>query len=105
MMTSTSIRVLLAAALMLCANRAGMAQEKAAPPATEKKPATIKILLQENLFKPAEVKIEGVVTKQTGSERTFQTPALEPGKTFVYKIEAVIEPNNYTKIFRTREIT
>ncbi len=72
--------------------------------AQDKKPSTIKILLPDSLYKSAEIKIEGVVTKQTGSERTFVTPPLEPGKEYVYTIEAVIEPNNYTKIFRTREI-
>src|SRR4051812_27470986 len=74
-------------------------------PKTDKKPATIKILLPDNLYKPAEVRIEGVPTKQTGAERSFVTPALDPGKTFTYKIEATIEPNNYTKIIRVREIT
>ena len=73
--------------------------------ADEKKPATIKVLLQDNLYKEAEVRFEGVVTKQTGSTRSFVTPAIEPGKTYTYKIEAVIEPNNYTKIIRTREVT
>lgn len=72
---------------------------------TDKKPATIKILLPESLYKPAEVRIEGVPTKQSGAERSFVTPALEPGKTYTYKIEATIEPNNYTKIIRVREVT
>jgi uncharacterized protein (TIGR03000 family) len=84
-------------AALLILSSAGYSQEK--------KPATIKILLPDNLYKPAEVRIEGVVTKQTGSERTFQTPPLEPGKKFEYKIESVIEPNNYTKIIRVRNIT
>ena len=35
----------------------------------------------------------------------FTTPDLEPGKTYTYKIEALIEPNNYTKITRPREVT
>ena len=73
--------------------------------AQEKKPATIKILLPDRNYKEPEIKVEGVVTKSTGSERTFTTPALEVGKTYTYKIEALIEPNNYTKITRTREIT
>lgn len=73
--------------------------------AQEKKPANIKIILPDNLYKQAEVKVEGVSTKQTGAERKFQTPPLEPNKEWKYKIEAVIEPNNYTKIFRVREIT
>lgn len=76
------------------------AQEKG-----EKKPATIKIVLPESLYKPAEVRIENVLTKQTGSERSFVTPPLESGKTYTYKVEATIEPNNYTKIIRIREVT
>jgi uncharacterized protein (TIGR03000 family) len=73
--------------------------------AQDKKPATIKILLPEQNYKEPVVTVEGIVTKSTGSTRTFTTPALEPGKTYTYKIEALIEPNNYTKITRTREIT
>ena len=37
--------------------------------------------------------------------RVLVTPDLDPGKTYAYKVEATIEPNNYTKIVRTREIT
>ena len=73
--------------------------------AQEKKPATIKIVLPASNFKEPVVTVEGVATKSSGSERTFTTPALEPGKTYTYKIEALIEPNNYTKITRPREIT
>src|SRR5262245_17825327 len=51
------------------------------------------------------LKIEGAETKQTGEERVFETPDLEPGKTYQYKIEALIEPNNYKKITRTREVS
>jgi len=77
----------------------------AADEKTDKKPTTIKIQLPENLYKPAEVKIEGVLTKQTNAERIFVTPPLEVGKNYSYKVEAVIEPNNYTKIIRTREVS
>ena len=104
-MTLTTVRRrLIALAVLLTFIGAGHADDKTESKG-EKKPATIKILLQDSLYKPAEVRIEGVLTKQSGSERSFVTPALEPGKTFTYKIEAIIEPNNYTKIFRTREIT
>jgi uncharacterized protein (TIGR03000 family) len=72
--------------------------------AQEKKPASIKILLPENLYKSAEIKIDGVATKQTGSERTFKTPPVETDKVFTYEIQALIEPNNYTKITRTRSV-
>ena len=73
--------------------------------AQEKKPATIKILLPASNYKEPVLTVEGVATKSTGAERTFTTPALEPGKTYTYKVEALIEPNNYTKITRAREVT
>ena len=73
--------------------------------AQDKKPAIVKVLLPEQTWtEPTVVTIEGVVTKTTGDERTFMTPPLEPGKTYMYKIEALIQPNNYTKITRTKEI-
>jgi uncharacterized protein (TIGR03000 family) len=76
------------------------AQEKS----QENKPAIIKVLLPEEKYKETVLTIEGKTTKTTGAERTFMTPPLEPGKLYSYKIEAVIEPNNYTKITRTKEI-
>ncbi len=73
--------------------------------AQEKKPATIKILLPEANYKEPVVTVEGLPTKSTGPVRTFTTPALEPGKVYSYKLEALLEPNNYTKITRPREVT
>lgn len=72
--------------------------------AQEKKAATIKILLPESNYKEPVVTVEGVATKSTGSTRTFTTPALDTGKTYTYKVEALIEPNNYTKITRKRDV-
>jgi uncharacterized protein (TIGR03000 family) len=72
--------------------------------AQEKKAATIKVLLPDRNYKEPIVRVEGVETKATGATRTFTTPPLETGKTYKYSIEAVIEPNNYTKITRPREI-
>lgn len=75
--------------------------------AADKKPATIKILLPE----PAKVtlKVEGKELdgneKIKDGQRVLVTPALDPDKKYTYKIEATIEPNNYTKIVRTREVT
>lgn len=75
--------------------------------AADKKPATIKILLPE----PGKVslKVEGKDLesndKVKDGQRVLVTPELEPGKTYTYKIEAKIEPNNYTTITRVREIT
>jgi uncharacterized protein (TIGR03000 family) len=93
---------LFAAALVLVFGLAASAQEKKAP-------ATIKILIPETPVKTA-LKVEGKdleANDKASKEgvRVLVTPELEPGKTYAYKIEATIEPNNYTKIVRTREIT
>jgi uncharacterized protein (TIGR03000 family) len=71
----------------------------------EKKSATIKITVPENGYMETVVKVDGVELKGTGAARTFKTPALEPGKEYKFKVEALIEPNNYTKITRPREVT
>jgi uncharacterized protein (TIGR03000 family) len=75
----------------------------------KKAPATVKLLLPES---PAKVtlKVEGKELEANDKAakegvRVLVTPELEPGKTYAYKVEAVIEPNNYTKIERTREVT
>jgi len=47
---------------------------------------------------------DNVDTQTTGEKRSFQSPELEPGKTYKYTVVAFWEPNNYTKITRTREI-
>jgi uncharacterized protein (TIGR03000 family) len=70
----------------------------------EKKAATIKITVPENGYKETVVTVNGVELKGTGATRTFITPALEVGKEFKFKVEALIEPNNYTKITRPREV-
>jgi len=87
---------LVLAALFAVAAPVARAQEKAT--------ATIKVLLPDHNYKEPVVTVEGVVTKSTGSERSFTTPPLEPNKTYKYKVEALLEPNNYTKITRPREI-
>jgi uncharacterized protein (TIGR03000 family) len=73
--------------------------------AQEKKIATIKILLPEAGYKESELKVEGIVTTTTGSVRSFTTPLLETGRTYIYQFVATIEPNNYTKFIRKRELT
>ncbi len=68
------------------------------------KEATINVVVPESPTRTT-LTIDGQATKLTGSKRVFVTPAIEAGKTYAYKIAVVIEPNNYTKIFRTREVT
>jgi len=93
---------LFAAALVLVFGFAAGAQDK-------KSPATIKILIPETPTKVA-LKVEGKDLEANDKAsregvRVLVTPDLDPGKTYAYKVEATIEPNNYTKIVRTREIT
>lgn len=76
--------------------------------AAQKKPATIKVEVPDKPTK-TEITIEGKKMEEPATVkdnvRVFTTTDLEPDKSYAYKIEAVIIPNNYTKIFRTREIT
>jgi uncharacterized protein (TIGR03000 family) len=92
----------LAAVLVLVFGLAAGAQDKKAP-------ATIRILIPETPTKVA-LKVEGKDLEANDKAsregvRVLVTPDLDPGKTYAYKVEATIEPNNYTKIVRTREVT
>ncbi len=71
----------------------------------DKKTATITVKAPESGFKDTVVKINGVEVKGKDGTWTFTTPALEAGKEYKYKVEALIEPNNYTKITRPRQVT
>ena len=73
--------------------------------AQEKKTATIKITVPDKGHAETVVKVDGVEVKGTGTSRTHTTAPLEAGKEYTFKVEALIEPNNYTKITRPREIT
>jgi len=76
--------------------------------AQEKKPATIKLVVPERPTR-TEVTIEGKKQEEPANlkdnTRVFTTPDLDPAKTYAYKIECVVVPNNYTRITRKREIT
>lgn len=96
-MYTTPVRYLVTSCLLIVFSSFGYSQ-------TEGKTATVKILVPESPTRTS-VTIDGQPTKSTGDTRTFITPPLQPGKTYAYKIVATIEPNNYTKIFRTREVT
>ncbi|MCY2979470.1 MAG: TIGR03000 domain-containing protein [Planctomycetota bacterium] len=81
------------------ATNAANAQDKKAQ-------ATIKLLIPELPTKTF-LKIDGKdvdVAATKDGDRMFITPQLEPGTTYQYKIEARIVPNNYTEIFRIRNI-
>jgi len=67
----------------------------------DKKVAKLKVLLPEE---DAVLTIEGMPTKAPGKLRVFESPPLEAGKTYSYTLVAVIKPNNYTTITRTRKV-
>ncbi len=71
----------------------------------EKKPATITIKAPATGYKDTVVKVDGAEVKGADGTWVFKTPGLEAGKEYKYKVEALIEPNNYTKITRPREVT
>ena len=98
----TSRPTIFAAFLVLLvgfATNAANAQDKKAQ-------ATIKLLIPElptKTFLKVDGKDVDVAASQDG-DRMFITPQLEPGTTTKYKIEAKIVPNNYTEIFRIRNV-
>src|ERR1700686_1401617 len=68
---------------------------------TGEKPAYLRVLVPQD---DAKLLFDGSPTKQTGASRLFVTPPLKLGKTFSYTVVAKWEPNNYTKVTRTRVV-
>jgi uncharacterized protein (TIGR03000 family) len=56
------------------------------------------------IVEDATLDVEGARTKSVGERRVFVSPDLEPGKRYTYTLVAKWEPNNYTKITRTRKV-
>ena len=56
-------------------------------------------------YKDTILTVGGQATEQSGTTRKFVTPELDKGATYTYEIKAVIEPNNYTHIYRTKKVT
>jgi len=88
---------LLTFALLVAAEPARGQDSKDAPAKAE--PVNIKVTLP---HAKAQLSIQGQATRQTGMERTFISPPLEPGREYEYTLVAVWEPNNYTKITRKK---
>jgi uncharacterized protein (TIGR03000 family) len=72
--------------------------------AQEKATTEITILVPEKGHEETEVKVNGKMIDGEGDTRIYKA-SLEKGKDFKFKIEAMIQPNNYTKITRVKEIT
>jgi uncharacterized protein (TIGR03000 family) len=71
-------------------------------PANQRQPVRLRVLLPHPY---AKLTIEGATTRQTGTNRQFVSPPLEPGRNYTYTLTAVWEPNNYTTITRTRQVS
>ena len=69
--------------------------------ATGEQPVYLRVLLPEE---DAELLIDDRPTKQTGVNRAFVSGPLEPVGTYTYTLIATWEPNNYTKVIRTRKV-
>jgi len=72
--------------------------------AQEKATSTITILVPERGQEETILKIDGKVIDGEGGTRVYKT-SLEKGKAYTFKLEILVEPNNYTKITRKKEIT
>src|SRR5689334_13899837 len=70
-------------------------------PLPQQRPATIRLRLP---FANARVMIDEMQTRQTGTERVFVSPPLQPDRGYSYTIKVIWEPNNYTTITRTRKV-
>src|SRR5476649_233636 len=92
----TITRIALCLAIVLSFTAWNVAQEKAV--------STITILVPERGQEETKVKINGKEIDGEGGTRTYKA-SVEKGKDAKFKLEALIEPNNYTKITRIKEIT
>jgi len=69
----------------------------------EKAESTVTILVPEKGHEETVVKVNGKKLDGKGGERTYRA-ALEKGKELKLNVEALIEPNNYTKITRLKTV-
>jgi len=65
--------------------------------------STITITVPEAGYAETVVKINGKELDGKGGTRVFKAP-VQKGKEYKYKVEALIEPNNYTKITRYKDV-
>jgi uncharacterized protein (TIGR03000 family) len=75
------------------------AQEKKDEKKKVKSKLKIKVPLDD-----AKLYIEGKETKPSGEVREFETPEIEAGKLYEYAFMVKWEPNNYTKMTRTKTV-
>lgn len=89
-------RILLCFSVIVGFSAANLAQDKAQ--------STVTILVPERGQEETVLKVNGKLIEGSGGTRTYKA-AGEKGKDVTLKIEVLIEPNNYTKITRKKEVT
>lgn len=92
-----SVRMVAAVMIAAFLNQAAWAQEKVQ--------SKITVLVPEKGHKETVLTIEGIPTEKTGGVRKLISTPIEKGYSYTYTFQAVIEPNNYTKITRTKKVT
>ncbi|HLJ96847.1 MAG TPA: TIGR03000 domain-containing protein [Gemmataceae bacterium] len=97
-----SRRVLRTAGLVLFVAFGWVNQTARTEQAPSPRSATIRVHLP---YANAQVTVDELPTRQTGADRTFVSPPLEPGRDYTYTIKAVWQPNNYTTITRARKVS
>jgi uncharacterized protein (TIGR03000 family) len=97
--TAAVAGTLFVAVLLLAPARAQQPEKK---PDAVKKPATLRVLMP---AADAALTVEGAPTRQIGLTRVFESPPIEPGKSYTYTLAAQWMPNNYTTTTRTRVAT
>jgi uncharacterized protein (TIGR03000 family) len=103
-MSEVSRRLL--SALLVAGLAGSLAPALADGPLPPRSRATVTVLLPGGYeYQPTEVRVDGVLVAGKGAKRTFSTKPIEKDKEQTYKFEALIQPNNYTKITRTRSVT
>jgi len=73
-----------------------------APPAEQRQPVYVRVLVPRA---NAELTIEEMLTRQTGTNRLFVSPPLEPGRKFTYTLTTTWQSNNYTTLTRTKQVS
>jgi uncharacterized protein (TIGR03000 family) len=68
----------------------------------EAKPVNLTVIVPQD---DATLWINDTETKQKGDQRKFVSSPLKPGKDYYYALKVLWEPNNYTKIYRSRKVS
>ncbi len=97
-MAKSIVRVALCAALLVCGGFvwAGGDLDNKSAPTVKTTPTTKGLESKIHVFLPtAEAKLyfDGTLTKETGKERNFRSPALEQGKRYSYEVVVVYVEN------------